>query len=1174
VAEAIRLEGKVDKIRFSRDGFQIVLIKASGGGPRKGLVTIKGTFPAVAEGETIAVLGQFEDDDRYGEYFGVKEFAGHVLKTKPQLAAYFAGDRFKGLDKELGKRAVEHFGVDIFDILDADVNRISEVSGVGPKLAERFIASYQTGRTEMKRLADLLALGLTDSEARAALEQFGNDAHVIVKAEPYCLIKIEGIGFRKADVIAIRMGMAVDDPRRVKAVLEYCADNAQSMGHCFLEYFDLCRQVDKLTNDSIRRSLLTAAMDALVKDGVLIREGTRVYHTDLYHCEKAVAAKLKELLTYPKLPIYSCEEDLLYDLEQTGALGGITLAPNQLKGLMFAMNSRVSIITGGPGTGKTTITKALCALLQKCHLDLTLCAPTGRAAKRMTEATGRPAMTIHRTLKWSPKMRALFYNQANPLPTDVVICDESSMVDIKLMRNLLDAMNPDDRLVLIGDVDQLPSVGPGNVLRDLIACKLVPTVKLDRVYRQAAGSFILDVAYDVINGRVPRIPPPTQMGGKNVGFIACSDANQIHDLMAKVVTVKLPQKGIPIDKIQVLSPKRVDALGVEALNPTLQEAINPKHPAKGEIQNGGFVLREGDRVLQIKNNYLICDEGVFNGDLGVAKTIAGKEAHVKFPDLPDEVAYNEKLLPQLQLAYAMSVHKCLPIDEQVTTSGGARPLAEISIGETVHTGQGDSRPVANTFDVGEKSEWRLHTKSGYELRGAGEHPVLVFRGDGYLFVRIDELRMSDYICIDRTVVAGNEGSIQTPALHEFGRIRPTIPPLVSADLAWLMGVLTGDGCLTDKSADAQVEVSCGDRDLADEVARIVSSYGIHVGRNDVPNKAMERVWWNNQAFRTFLYELGIGFELAAKKSVPPQVFCWPQKLREAFLAGYGDADGSAGIGECRLIRYRTASPALALGIQRLLLLSGVISVRKMERARSWLISVGGPSLKLLTQGIPFRLKRKMDRALLIVAKQKTGRSTNDRIPKALSGSIVSTFKTTIGSSKGKKGQGLYANQNRSLGSLLQQVERSPAKLNYARLAQMRDYLVNSNRAVPAVLDDIIGLNYYYDQVHLVEKTGRVVPMRDIEIAGKHSFTAGGFVCHNSQGGEFDAVVIILHPSHTVMLQRNLLYTAITRAKKVCIIIGTHEALVSAVQNSHEMRRNTSLQERLQAEMYGVVIKAA
>jgi exodeoxyribonuclease V alpha subunit len=403
-------------------------------------------------------------------------------------------------------------------------------------------------------------------------------------------------------------------------------------------------------------------------------ENGKVYLASLYNYERFCAKKLQTMMANPRPPIYRDIEALRSELDSLGITNEFTLAPEQEEALMNAMNSRVAVITGGPGCGKSTITRALCQLMDAHNIRYRLCSPTGRAAKRLTECVGgtlvptdenpdpnpnRMASTIHRLLEYHPQESGFLYNLNNPLVTDCVIADESSMIDIKLFYDLVSAMEDDDRLVLVGDANQLPSVGPGNVLRDIIASGVVPTVKLQRVFRQAQGSFITEVAHDILHGKVPHIPVPSQSKGKNCMFAGATEIEDLKDIILTLVSKVLPSKGFKPSDIQILTPMRERGLGINDLNPILQGAINPPAPHKTEFNAGiGRTFRVGDRVMQTRNNY---DKNVFNGEqgevVGIDRASDPVTLGVKFPDQDDAVIYEQSELDELLHAYAITVHR-------------------------------------------------------------------------------------------------------------------------------------------------------------------------------------------------------------------------------------------------------------------------------------------------------------------------------------------------------------------------------------------------------------------------------------------------------------------------------------------------------------------------------------
>ena len=652
-----QVEGEITRVQRFDSGYTILTLK-------KGRSTIKlvGDMPGFAEGMNVKARAEKTVHPKYGEQFKVVEIEESGFTTTEAIVNYLASAAFKGIGISAARAIVNCFGMETFDILDEDPDRLFDVPGLPEAKAQIVAETWLSERSAHKIRSELIKYGMTPLLATKVHKHFGDAVLDFLKENVYILTDVPGIGFLKADDIALRSGVERHSPDRVDAAISYVLDQALTGGDCYLGLADVTEQVVKLLKGDINATHVLEAVRRLVARGTLVNEKNRIFLSGIREAEKNVAEMLQQMLAYQGQTLYEDMDALRHDLNSLGITNDtFSLAPKQEEALFTAINSRVAIITGGPGVGKSTITKALCALFDRHHLDFMLCAPTGRAAKRLSEATGAEAKTIHRLLQFESITQNFLHNQNNPLPTQVVVIDESSMMDLRLFRWLLLAMERHMRLIIVGDKDQLPSVGPGNVLRDLIASGKVPCVKLDQIFRQAKGNTIIPVAHDILHGAMPDLPTPAESKGRNCMMVVSEEQSTLINMIVTLVTQSLPKAGFKPEDIQILTPMRARGLGIEDLNPPLQEALNPAAPHKAEVQSNSRIFRVGDRIMQIRNNYKKGESGVFNGDIGYISSIIrdGEDVSVwvRYPDMPSPIEYTKDEWDELQHCMACTVHK-------------------------------------------------------------------------------------------------------------------------------------------------------------------------------------------------------------------------------------------------------------------------------------------------------------------------------------------------------------------------------------------------------------------------------------------------------------------------------------------------------------------------------------
>ncbi len=656
-----RFEGTLERIRFysEESSYLVGCFRCSDGQA----LTIVGNFPPLQEGENLVVSGLWQTHQRYGKQLAVDQWERLLPVTEEGMKRYLASGLIKGIGPVTAERIVGAFGMQTLEILDHEPHRLQEIEGIGAVKTASIIQSYNRYKDVQNVLVFLQGYGVSVSQAMRLYRRYGSETVERVQENPYRMAEdVFGIGFKTADKIARSMGLAADAPERVQASISYTLSRAAEQGHVFLPRQVLMERVTELLEidgSQLKDGYFAEQLDLMIKDNRLHAEEQgdeeAIYYVPFYQAEQGAARRLLELSRlakpYAALQANQALDRVRYDCAH--------LTEEQLEVLGRALENGILVVTGGPGTGKTTTIKALLTLFQLMGEKVLLAAPTGRAAKRVTEATGAEAFTIHRLLEYSFSEGEGFRfqrNEKNPIEGGVVIIDEASMVDLLLMYNLLKALPPGCRLVMVGDVDQLPAVGAGNVLRDLISSTAISCVRLGHIFRQARESMIIVNAHRVNQGDMPYL----NVKNKDFFFINEEDAEYAAQTVVQLCRERLPNFGPydPLLDLQVLTPMRKTAAGVDRLNLLLQEALNPPARNKIETTSKGTVYRLGDKVMQIRNNY---QKEVYNGDIGLITAIDKEEGEliVTFKDLlqPRPVIYDFTELDELVLSYAVSVHK-------------------------------------------------------------------------------------------------------------------------------------------------------------------------------------------------------------------------------------------------------------------------------------------------------------------------------------------------------------------------------------------------------------------------------------------------------------------------------------------------------------------------------------
>jgi exodeoxyribonuclease V alpha subunit len=671
------LIGTIERITFynEENGYTVAQVTPEG---RSYTVTVVGNLLEVSPGECLRLHGEWTTHGQYGRQFQVERYATVLPATVAGLEKYLGSGLIKGIGPVTARRIVRRFQLETLRIIEEEPQRLREVLGVGKHRATIIEQAWQEQKAIKEVMLFLQGHQVSTSHAVKIYKAYGDAAIDVVRNDPYRLARdIQGIGFLTADKIARELGLAHDSPQRVQAGIAYTLSQMADDGHVYVPEGELVHESTRILE--VKPDLVAQGIESLAADQQLhvesltppstnlptyqpanlpphhsLNEGRAVYLLPFYHGEIGVANRLRTILNIEgsRLDFFrQANLDRVFDhlVEQ----GGLMLNQGQREAVRIALTHKVAVLTGGPGTGKTTAVRTIIRLLESRHYRYALAAPTGRAAKRLAEATGREARTIHRLLEFKPQKGIQFQrNESNPIEADIVIVDEASMLDLLLTNNLLKAVHPQSHLLLVGDVDQLPSVGAGNVLRDIIDSGVAAVVRLTEIFRQAEGSLIIDNAHRINRGQVPLFSKTAT----DFFLFPAQDAEQAASLVVDLVQSRIPQKfGFdPMDDIQVLSPLHRGAAGVGELNRRLQEVLNPPADRRPERRHGSRTFRLGDRVMQVRNNY---DKEVYNGDMGriVALDPIDQVLTVRIDDR--EVAYEFSDLDELIHAYAVSVHK-------------------------------------------------------------------------------------------------------------------------------------------------------------------------------------------------------------------------------------------------------------------------------------------------------------------------------------------------------------------------------------------------------------------------------------------------------------------------------------------------------------------------------------
>ena len=666
--EVSLLDGVLERMTFANPetGYTIARI-GSARGTRGGsdLITVVGPLLGAQVGESLRMRGRWTSHPKYGKQFEVHSYTTVLPATAQGIQRYLGSGLIKGIGPVMAERMVAHFGVDIMHVIENSPGRLIEVDGLGPKRTAMITAAWAEQKAIKEVMVFLQGVGVSTSLAVRIYKKYGDEAISVVRDEPYRLAAdVWGIGFKTADTIAVAVGIARDSPERIKAGLAYTLSEAADDGHCYLPAPNLMADAAKILE--VPAEMITPCLDELAAAEGVVREEVpalaetaprvpAVYLPPFFMAERSLASALLRLLAAraDRLAAFS-EVDWDKALAWLRGRTGAPLAPEQEEAVRLALTSRVAVLTGGPGCGKSFTVRSVVALARAKGAKVVLAAPTGRAAKRLAELTGHEAATIHRLLQLRPGGEPSF-DATTPLDADLVVVDETSMVDLILANKLVKAVPPGAHLLLVGDVDQLPSVGAGEVLRDLLTAGTLPVVRLTKIFRQAQQSGIVVNAHRINAGQ-----PPGTAGFADFFWFSCDEPEEVATLVTDIVARRIPARfGLdPRRDVQVLCPMHRGPAGAGNLNLALQEALTPSRDGQPERRYGGRVFRVGDKVTQLRNNYEKGAAGVFNGTVGVVTGISLEEHTLTvLTDEDEQVDYGFDELDELAHAYAVTIHR-------------------------------------------------------------------------------------------------------------------------------------------------------------------------------------------------------------------------------------------------------------------------------------------------------------------------------------------------------------------------------------------------------------------------------------------------------------------------------------------------------------------------------------
>jgi exodeoxyribonuclease V alpha subunit len=1205
MTEEITREGDVERTTYEeeRKGFRIIKMKGEDGK----VIAVKGYFPKVLPGSRIRVTGKLEVHAEYGEQIVATTVIDMQPSTLEGLQKYLA-NLVPGVGPKTAERIVSFLGETAIAKFD-DLNGYLMVPGIRPEILTNLKTAWHENKVSAEVMVFLESHGCSHALATKIYQRYGRNTVSTVCAAPYLLADskknggVTGVGFQTADEFARSLGVDPESEQRLEGGLMFVAkDLVEQEGHVCLTTSQLLQKAKKLMGlEEIEEGPLEAAIETLVRNKQLIQEDDYYFLPYLHQAEQMLAENIvridgavvqtagsRQISFVPEVDL----RDWIAEFEKGNVSGDgkpLRLSEEQKEAVLEAMVRSFLVITGGPGVGKTTIIRTLLYLFEKQSKTVCLCAPTGRAAKRMEELTGNLAATIHRTLDYGPleemeeeppvrsgitvdmkrlndkqredakkKARALEKEseagsgrgrmgfRLSELDADVLIADECSMIDMELACSLFVRVREGTKVILVGDVDQLPSVGAGAVLRDIINSSIGKTCKLTRIYRQGESSLITSNAHRVNRGELPESAPQ----GTTTDFYRIDrlSPKSAQETILELVTEKIPKafKVLPRD-IQVLVPMKKGDCGNERLNEKLQEALNPRNESDGYVWLAHQEFRVRDKVLQMKNDY---EREIFNGEIGyVVKVNSGDDSLVvKYEGDKRgtfrEVEYDKESLRHLKLAYSMTIHKCVDPKTLVESSEGLLPIMMLDReGGKVATPDG-VRAYDGFVETRAGGLLEVVTKDGYRVKVTPDHGMDVWVQDGFRRVEAGDIRPGALLRLKMGVTCDVRKAASLPDPPEMVKQakRYRFPRKVTEDLAEFLGLMVADGTVF-KGGFRLVKRH---KDVRDRFAVLCKAlFGVEA--HDVKVKNAHGAEVCSTEIVGWLRRVG-GMDPEAK-AVPLCVLRSSAPLQAAFLKGVFE-DGCVNLkdGGMDHIEFSTMYPQLEVCIRTMLLRLGIISGSTPKRPG--FIYIYGRNASRFREKVGFVSGFKRSRT-----ENKTGDEIRYMLP--ISREEARRFRSTL-MDIGLMSKSAVCNIQQRL-----RISRHEAECVLARASSMVGgikRLPNVVRKDLRLLEDRLGFHY-----SAVRKISRCEgPSMCLQVPDGHRFLQNGFAGWNSQGSEYPVVVVAMLQSHYVMCSRKLLYTGLTRGKKLVILVTDNKALQVAVSEVRMGERNTKLVEKIHA----------
>ncbi len=1135
----MELIGTVTKFRYKSDTSSFKIAEFTPVNLKDGeLVLLKGSIDQSNLGMSVTLRGDWVEDPKYGRQFLVQE----CLRNLPTDVKGIVGwlEKQKGLGKKTAEAIGKKFGSNLKNILNNEWEKLAEVKRVSTIRANSIHKAWI--ENVLLREVQLLLIqgGLPSSEnySKKIVARFGQDSLARIEDNPYRLTEVSGIGFKSADNMARQLGWSLQRPERVEAAAAFLLEEAAQEGHSFLHKAELSDAIRKLASiekegntELLPEEDALAAINSVIEKGDVILEKVTINKQESFLCylpyyhelEVMAAKRVAVLLSMPQVPPNNIDKVL----KKVEKKLGFELSIEQREAVIQAITNNCSVITGLPGTGKSSACKALVQTAKALGLRVMIAAPTGRAAKRVQELTECEAKTIHRTLMYDPKFDEFGYNSNNLLPCDMLIVDEASMLNLELMVAVLEAIPDSCSVVWIGDINQLASIGAGAALRDLINSKRVFTTTLTKIFRQAEGSLIIQNAHRIFRGEMPKfpdkgvdadsywIPVPKAMSASG------KESDDIDFVKAQLPPIyrRLESrfKIDPIKDIQVLTPMKVGNAGSIAFNTLIQSIVNPKGE-RFEINNQ--VFRIGDRVMQTVNDYTL---DIYNGDIGFIRSIDTENKIIDIEFFGKDIDYPFESIGNLMLAYSSSIHKCIDPNTYVETNKGIYKAGSLDNKGIIATPTG-SKEYTNKIVNNTSLVYEINTTYGYSLSVSSDHGLQSWDGKEWKRKDAKDLAEGDWLRLKPGITIDNTNFVELPVPPEVnGRsaVYP-LPSIMTKDLGEFLGLMVGDGTVYFRGfrlVKKHIEVVNRFKELC------ISLFGVKA--KDICILGTPGAEVNS----TFLSAWLLKFNGLSpnNKTVPDVIMKASPEIQKSFLKGLFE-DGTVNLKNRKIdhIEWSSKYKELAETIHFLLLRLGVASTKKHVK-KQWILYIYNSFIKVFKDNINFISNFKRNRLNLELATKNEIRF------------ILPISKEEV----------------KSIKSVMSLTDKSNAYSRGYISINVANKVVNSNNETVFLKER---LKWLHVRIKSINK--RIGPTVCVEVPDGNRFLQNGFDGWNSQGSEFKAVIIVLLNQHWIMLDRNIIYTANTRARQIAVYLSSKDAVETAVNTQKVLKRNSLLALRI------------